>query len=215
MNEIRRQYGRVEAFTADVTDSVAVNDVANQIKHKYGKVDVLIYSAGSFHLSPAETLDIQIARKVMDVNYWGALHVTQIFLPLLRAGTGRSLVFISSLSVPCTPAFFTAYAAPKHALHAFIKSLRQELSPEGVHVAEVSPGPVYTPLIEEHIHQVMYRLPPGIPVITPDIVAKGVLKTVINRKNESVIPRRLSLAARLSSAFPSLLDTYYRRSIRG
>ncbi|WAH37507.1 SDR family NAD(P)-dependent oxidoreductase [Alicyclobacillus dauci] len=215
VNEIRHQNGKAEAFIADVTNPDVLHNVAGAIKDKYGKLDVLIYSAGAFHLSPAETLDIQIARKVMDVNYWSALHVTQVFLPLLRTGSQKSLVFISSLSVPCTPAFFTAYAAPKHALHGFTLALRQELAPDGIHVAEVYPGPVYTPLIEEHIHQAMYRVPPGIPVINPETVAKGVFKTIMKRRKELVIPKRLSVIARLSSAFPCLIGSYYRLSIRG
>jgi NAD(P)-dependent dehydrogenase (short-subunit alcohol dehydrogenase family) len=149
----------------------------------------------------------------MDINYWGALHCTQSFLPLIRRGKRKSMVYLSSLSAQCTPPFFTAYAATKHALRGFVLSLRQELGPEGIHVGMVSPGPIETPLIENEIHGDMYRLPAGIPVLKPEAAAKGVLRTVMKRKKDLVLPGRIGAAARLAGAFPSLVDVYYRISI--
>lgn len=215
VRDIRWFGGKAEFLTADVTDDAAMQELALTIESTYGRVDVLIYSAGVFHLSPVETLDLDTARHAMDINYWGALHVTKAFLPLIRKGRRKSLVYLSSLSVPCTPAFFTAYAATKHALYGFTLSLRQELAPEGIHVTIISPGPVDTPLIEGHLHREMYQLPLGIPVFTPESVAKGILIAVLKKKRELVLPRRLGIAARLSRTFPILLEAYYRWTIPG
>lgn len=212
-HEIQWQGGKADIVSASVTDPKAIQKAVEHINAKYGKIDVLIYSAAGFYLSPAETMDLRVAKQVMDVNYWGALYTTQAFLPLVRMGKRKSMVYISSLSVQCTPAFFTAYAAPKHALRGFLLSLRQELRPEGIHVGMVSPGPVYTPLIEKYLHQNLYRLPWGIPVLKPKTAAQAVLRVVLKRKVDLVIPRRLGLAAQLSNAFPSLLETYYRITI--
>ncbi len=176
---------------------------------------MLIYSAGSFHLSPAETLDIQIARKVYGRKLLGGTSChANIFA--LASGGDRKIIGIYLVLI-CTmyAGVFYSLRSTKTRTSRIHKIASARAFPRRSFMSQKCLRARYTPLIEEHIHQVMYRLPPGIPVITPDIVAKGVLKTVINRKNESVIPRRLSLAARLSSAFPSLLDTYYRRSIRG
>ena len=136
-------------------------------------------------------------------------------MPLIRKGKRRSLLFISSLSVQCTPPFFTAYASTKHALRGFVLSLRQELKPAYIHVGMVSPGPVATPLIEHDIHQDMYRLPLGIPILKPETVALGVFRAIMKRKEDLILPRRMVFAARLASAFPTFVGMYYRLTIPG
>lgn len=213
--EIQKQGGSADVVTADVTSQYEVRTAAETIKERYGKLDVMIYSAAAFYLSPVETMDLSVAKQSMEINYWGALYTTQAFLPLIRKGKRKSMIYISSLSTQCTPPFFTAYAATKHALRGFLLSLRQELRPEGIHVGIVSPGPVQTPLIEMDLHQDMYRLPLGIPVLKPESAAKAVLRTVKMRKGDLVIPGRMALAARVAVAFPSLVETYYRISIPG
>lgn len=210
VEEIRQQGGKGEGFVLDVSDEKDVQEMAQQLQRRDGGLDVLIYSAGQFYAAPAEEMNISRARQVMESNYWGALHVVRAFLPLLRQGKGKSLVFLSSLAAACTPAYFTAYAASKHALRGFVLALRQELRREGIHVGMVAPGPVDTPLIAEDLHGEYYPLPPGIPILTAEQVAAGIMRTVKKRKEEVVLPRRLAPAARLAQAFPSLVERYYR-----
>lgn len=213
--EIRSQGGRVDTFIANTAQPDDMKKAAKSIDEKFGRLDVMIYSAGTFYLSTVETMDLSLARESMETNYWGALYATQAFLPLIRKGKRKSMVYISSLSVQCTPPFFAAYASTKHALRGTLLSLRQELRPEGIHVGMVSPSPVDTPLIEKDLHQDLYRLPPGIPVLKPETVAKGVLLTVIKRKEDLVVPKQMGFVARLASAFPSLVEMYYRLSMPG
>lgn len=149
----------------------------------------------------------------------GAKRLRQTADEIRRQG-GKAETIIADAGVPdemqnCVPPFFTAYAATKHALRGFLLSLRQELGPEGIHVGMVSPGPVDTPLIEKDLHRDMYRLPPGIPVLKPEAAAKGVLRTVIRRKKDFVVPARMALAARIGCVFPALVETYYRLTIPG
>jgi NAD(P)-dependent dehydrogenase (short-subunit alcohol dehydrogenase family) len=214
--EILASGGQAHAVAADVSNHQDVRQAAEQIAAQHGRVDVLLYAAGAFYLSPVETMDIEAAKRLMEVNYWGAVSAAQAFLPLLRQGQGKTIVLLSSLSVPCTPPFFTAYAATKHALRGLALSLRQEVRPEGIRVLLASPGPVDTPLIEQHLHRDMYRLPPGIPVLQPEIAARQIVKAVRQKKRgEVVVPRRMSLAARLAYSYPSLVEWYYRLSVPG
>jgi NAD(P)-dependent dehydrogenase (short-subunit alcohol dehydrogenase family) len=213
--EVERRGGRVATFAADAANPRDVADLAQWLEDTYGRVDVLIYAAAVFFLSPVETLDIHRAREAMEINYWGAVQTTQALLPLVRCGQTKSIVYVSSVSVQCTPAFFTAYAASKHALRGFALSLRQELRPEGIHVGIISPGPVQTGLIEGQIHTGMYRVPPGVPVLQADKAARQIVAAILRRREEVTVPRRLGVAARLANAFPRLLEGYYRLTIRG
>ncbi|MCL6547729.1 MAG: SDR family NAD(P)-dependent oxidoreductase [Alicyclobacillus sp.] len=213
--EVRHEGGRVEVCAADVADPAQARKAASFVEERFGRADVLLYSAGVFYLAPAEHMDIEQAKTSMDVIYWGAVHATQAFLPLIRRGHRKSLVYLASLSVQCTPAFFTAYAAAKHALRGFALSLRQELRPEGIHVGVIFPGPVDTPLIEGHLHGEMYRLPPGVPVLQPEQAARGVYRCVLRRREEAVLPRWMGPAAAFALAFPRWLERYYRWTIPG
>ena len=212
-NEVRAAGGEALELPADITSPDEVARLAHRIERQFGHLDVLVYGAAAFSLSPVETMDIDLAKRSMDVNYWGAVQVVQAFLPLLRKGQRKSVVLLSSLSVPCTPPFFTPYAASKHALRGFALSLRQELRPEGIRVLLVSPGPVDTPLIKNYLHRDMYRLPPGIPVLQPETTAIEILKAVKRGKQDIVIPIRIGLAARLAYMLPSLVESYYRLSL--
>lgn len=213
VDEIHANGGEAQEFPADITSPDEVIQLANQIRSQFGHVDVLIYGAAEFYLSPVEMMDCGLAKHAMEVNYWGAVNVTQAFLSLIRNGERKTIVFISSLSVPCTPPFFAAYAPTKHALRGFALSLRQELKPEGIRVQMITPGPVDTPLIENYLHREMYRLPPGIPVLQPRIIAKQIYKAVIQHKQDVVVPKRMGWAARLAYMFPSLVESYYRLSV--
>lgn len=213
VGEIHSKGGKAQEFPADVTSRDDVRQISRQIESQFGRVDILIYGAAAFYLSSVEMMDIDLAKQTMEVNYWGAVHIIQAFLPLIRKSQCKSIVLISSLSVPCTPPFFTAYAATKHALRGLALSLRQELRTEGIRVQLIAPGPVDTPLIENYLYQEMYRLPRGIPVLQPKIAAQKIFKAVNRRKQEVVIPKRMGLAARLAYAFPSLVESYYHLSI--
>jgi NAD(P)-dependent dehydrogenase (short-subunit alcohol dehydrogenase family) len=215
VEEIRLNGGKAEEFSADMTSQDEVKRLAAQVKNRFGRVDVLMYCAAGFALSPVETMNIDVAKQVMEVNYWGAVYAAQAFLPLIREGQRKSIVLISSMSVPCTPPFFAPYAATKHALRGLALSLRQELRPEGIRVQIVSPGPVDTPLIENHLHRGMYRLPPGIPVLQPNIVARQIFTAIRRHKQDVVIPKRLGWLARIAYAFPSIVESIYRLSIPG
>ncbi|GMA63718.1 SDR family oxidoreductase [Alicyclobacillus fastidiosus] len=105
VDEIRANGGKAQEFPADITSPDEVIQLANQIRSQFGRVDVLIYGAAEFYLSPVEMMDCGLAKHAMEVNYWGAVNVTQAFLSLIRNGERKTIVFISSLSVPCTPPF--------------------------------------------------------------------------------------------------------------
>ncbi|MCL6626832.1 SDR family NAD(P)-dependent oxidoreductase [Alicyclobacillus shizuokensis] len=213
--EIERRTGRkTGVYAADCTEAPEVTGLARWLAQTYGRVDILVYAAAVFSLAPAESLDVEEAKQAMEINYWGAVRTTQALLPLIRRSQVRCIYYVSSLSVQCTPAFFTAYAASKHALRGFALALRQELRPQGIHVGILSPGPVLTPLIEGHIHSGMYRVPPGVPVLRPEAAARQIVRAIQKRRTDVTIPRRFAPAARISHMFPRLMEAYYRLTIR-
>jgi len=132
----------------DVTAPDAIRALRDRILREFGRIDVLVNNAGLSHRSGLAQTAPAVIRKVVEVNFFGAVHCTQAALPHLLASRGL-IVVISSVAGFAPLIARTGYAASKHALHGFFDSLRSELAPEGVGVTLVCPSFVDTG-IERH-----------------------------------------------------------------
>jgi NAD(P)-dependent dehydrogenase (short-subunit alcohol dehydrogenase family) len=201
---------RVQTFPADVTDSAALARLVRSITEREGRLDVLLNSAGQLELAPAES-SADLAERLMRVNYLGLVRVVAGVLPLIRAGSRRSIVNLSSFVGRLAPPFWSAYAASKHAVMAYTHALRQELSSEGIHVGLVLPGPVQSPMTDGLLHTEMYPVPFGVPVMGTDRVAYAIERCILRRRAEVAVPRYFGPILRLASASPRLVDLFYLR----
>jgi NAD(P)-dependent dehydrogenase (short-subunit alcohol dehydrogenase family) len=110
-----------------------------------GKLDILINNAAAFNLMPLADQNLDDARKLFEVNFFGLLAVTQAFLPLLIAIGGDAIVAnVSSISVTAEPVYQGIYAASKAAIFTMSGSMRKELAPLGVRVVTIMSGAVDT-----------------------------------------------------------------------
>lgn len=201
--------GSVHFLPADTTSASGWQQLLGTIREREGKLDVLLYSAGQLQLGPAEE-SVDAAERLMRVNYLGLVRGVASALPLLRNGSRKSIVCLSSFVGRLAPPYWSAYAASKHAVQAYAHALRQELRSERFHVGLVLPGPVDSPMTENLIGTPMYPLPTGLPVITPDRVANAILQNILRRRAESTVPGHFGPLLRLGSAFPRLVDLFYR-----
>jgi short-subunit dehydrogenase len=114
-----------------------------EARRAYGGVDVVVHNAGITHRSAFARTDPAVIRRVMEVNFFGAVHGTHAALPELVARRGM-LIAISSVAGFAPLVARTGYAASKHALHGFFGSLRSEVEPLGVKVLLVCPSFIRT-----------------------------------------------------------------------
>jgi NAD(P)-dependent dehydrogenase (short-subunit alcohol dehydrogenase family) len=134
---------RLLTVACDVTDETACRDAIDAVLERWGRLDVLVNNAGISHRSAFESTGTAVLRRVMEVNLFGAIHLTRPALPALRQA--RGLVIAISSVAGYTPLIArTGYAASKHALHGFFGSLRSELAPSGVGVMLVCPSFIAT-----------------------------------------------------------------------
>jgi NAD(P)-dependent dehydrogenase (short-subunit alcohol dehydrogenase family) len=108
-------------------------------------LDGLVNNAGVPYGGPIEFLDLAELRRTFDVNFFGLVHVTQTFIPLLRRAAGR-IVNMSSISGWAASPFLSPYSTSKFALEALSDALRVELATWGIHVAVIEPGAIDTPI---------------------------------------------------------------------
>jgi NAD(P)-dependent dehydrogenase (short-subunit alcohol dehydrogenase family) len=195
--------------SADVTDPASLDRLVARIGERDGRLDVLLNSAGQLQLGNVSESAPEMAERLMRVNYIGTARVVAATLPLLRQGSRRSIVNLSSFVGRIAPPFWSAYAATKHAVQAYTHSLRQELRPEKFHVGLVLPGPVESPMTDGLLRTPYYPIPIGVPVIQTEQVADAIVGCVLRRRREVTVPGRFGPLLRLGSAFPRLVDLLY------
>jgi len=131
----------------DVTVSSALTSIANEIRNRDGRLDVLIANAGAMHqldFTKAPLADSSI-RSEIDLNLTSAVLTVNTFLPLLTKSSVPHVVVIGSGYGWSPASSAPLYSAAKAGLRAFVRSLRAQLRASGVHVMEVVPPVVDTP----------------------------------------------------------------------
>ena len=137
---------RVSVIDMDVTDDASVAAAFHHILSQ-GSLDVLINNAGVMYLGITEAFSIAQAKEQMETNYFGAIRAIHAVLPSMRAAKSGLIINCSSLVGQISPPFFSTYSATKHALEAYVQGLRYEVSPFGIDIVLVQPGPFGTGLL--------------------------------------------------------------------
>ncbi|CAM5458783.1 SDR family oxidoreductase [Streptomyces aurantiogriseus] len=128
-----RLHGDSAHWYADVTDHEAMTRVAQEVKDRFGKVDVVVANAGVATGGPFVDSDPDAWRRVIEVNLIGSAVTARAFLPLLIASRGY-LLQIASLAAITPAPMMTAYCASKSGVEAYAHSLRAEVGHKGVRV---------------------------------------------------------------------------------
>lgn len=145
--DLESHSNHIKVVDMDVTNDTSVNNAMASILAEAGNIDILINNAGIMYLGITEAFSVEQAKFQMETNYFGAIRVMQAVLPSMRkAGTGL-IINTSSLVGRISPPFFGTYTATKHALEGYSQALRYEVSPFGVDVVMVEPGPFGTGLL--------------------------------------------------------------------
>ena len=147
----RQRGGRAIAIPTDVTDEGACRALVEHALAEYGRIDMLVNNAGlSVVAKFSDFHDLGLFRRVMDVNFYGALYCTYYALPHLMESRGR-LVNVSSLGGKLAIPYNSCYVASKFALGGLSDSLRLELADAGVSVTVICPYWVVTEFHEHYL----------------------------------------------------------------
>jgi NAD(P)-dependent dehydrogenase (short-subunit alcohol dehydrogenase family) len=137
--------GRALVLPTDVTDAEQVAHSVEATAAHFGKIDVLVCSAGLSMRAYFAHSQLVAMERVMRVNFFGTLYATHFALPHIKKSRG-SLVAISSLTGKRGIPSYSIYGASKFAIQGLYEALGIELARDGVHVGVVSPAFVDTPL---------------------------------------------------------------------
>ncbi len=136
--------GLSEIIELDVTDTGSILTKAEAAAKFYGPVDILINNAGISQRGLVEETDLEVDRRLFEVNYFGNIALTKAVLPSMLDRKTGSIVPISSIAGKISTPGRSSYAATKHALQGFYDALRAEVQDRGVHVNVICPGYIKT-----------------------------------------------------------------------
>jgi 3-hydroxybutyrate dehydrogenase len=136
---------------ANMMRPAEIAEMVAKAERDFGSVDILVNNAGIQHVSPVEEFPVEKWDAIIAINLTSAFHTVRAAVPGMKARKwGRIINICSAHSLRASP-FKTAYVAAKHGLAGFTKSVALELAEYGVTSNAISPGFVWTPLVEKQI----------------------------------------------------------------
>jgi NAD(P)-dependent dehydrogenase (short-subunit alcohol dehydrogenase family) len=202
----------------DLTDGEQLRDAVQHILLQYPVIDLVIYNAGITQIGGFDTIDEASHRRVFEINYFAAVAMASQLLTAVRRAAGTHIA-ISSVA-GFTPLYHrTSYAASKHALEGFFKSLRSEEGPHGVDVLIAAPSFVATNIGNEQRQSDGTARPgsatDGVDYMTPEAAAAEILRGYEGRKPMIPVGRVAHLAWWINSLAPRLYQHLMERKIGG
>lgn len=144
-DDFNKQYkDKAFALTLDITKPVEIENVVKIVSEKFGKIDRLVNNAGYGIAGAIEETSTNEAKDIFEANFFGALKLTQSFLPIFRQQKSGHIIQISSHGGFKAFPGFGIYNASKFALEGFSEALASEVAPLGIKLTIVEPGPFRT-----------------------------------------------------------------------
>ena len=206
--------GTVSSHAVDVADLAAMTRFRDEVEQAHGRAQLLVNNAGVALAGDFEELPLDDMRWLMEVNFWGVVYGTRLFLPLLRAERQAHIVNMSSIFGIVGVPGQTAYAASKFAVRGWSEALRRELAGSRIRLSIVHPGGVRTniarnarmpPRVDPERREQMVKRFDRLARTMPDAAAERILRGI--RRDEGRI--LVGADARLMALLQWLLPVRY------
>ena len=212
---IDRGYNVLTVLT-DVSNENDCRILVQKTVQKYGRIDILINNAGISMRARFVDMDLDVMRRVMDVNFWGTVYCTRYALKYIIESKG-SIVGVSSIAGFHGLPGRTGYSASKFAMHGFLETVRIENLKSGLHVMIIAPGFTRTNIRMTALsgNGTPQRESPRQEekMMTPEHVAKWILKGIVKRKRNKIMTWIGQLTAFFQRITPELVDYRYYKAM--
>lgn len=202
----------------DLTDRKAMRALCEEIRRARPSIDLVIYNAGITQIGAFSDTPAMVHRDVFDINYFAAVDMAREFLMDIRSSRGTHLA-ISSVAGFAPLLNRTAYAASKHALEGFFKSLRVEERPYGVSCLIAAPSFVATNTGNPQTRPGGIARPgaarDGFDIMSPEEAAKIIVNGYNRRRAFIPVGRVALLSYLINRLSPGLFAWIMRRQIPG
>lgn len=203
---IKHAGGQAQAYTADLSDLEAVDQLGEKILHEHSKVDVLVNNAGRSIRRPlVDSLErYHDFERCMQLNYYSPMRLTRKLLPaMIDAGEGH-IINSSTWGTMLPVAGFGPYNASKAALDSIAECMRVELKDKGISITQVHFPLVHTPM--SNATETFKKLPG----MSPEEAAEWIVRAVEERP-PVIIDAKTRLGRGIYYYFPRISEAVSRR----
>jgi short-subunit dehydrogenase len=207
--EILEMHTEVLTVVTDVTLEEDARALVQKTMDAYGRIDVLINNAGISMRALFRDVDLDVMKRLMDVNFWGAVYCTKYALPHLLESKG-TVAGVSSIAGYRGLPGRAGYSASKFALQGFLEVLRTENLKTGLHVLTACPGFTASSirekaLVQDGSEQGTSPREEG-KMMSAEEVAVWIYKAIEKRKRTLILTTQGKITVLLNKLFPSLMD---------
>ncbi|MGA9800346.1 MAG: SDR family NAD(P)-dependent oxidoreductase [Terriglobales bacterium] len=207
----RERIGHTEktlALSCDVRNREEIDRVVSLTLHHFQRIDIWINNAGHGLMDTVAHVDMNACRETFDTNFFGTVACMQAALAVMQRQGSGAIINISSVAGHIPLPFHAVYSATKFAMNAFGKAANVELKGSGIHVMTVCPGYVKTDFGANAIKgsEAKTVRPSSVRGISPERVARAVLRGYTRQKREVVVPWTMHPAIKVYQLFPALVE---------
>lgn len=183
LQAMQAQHPALHPYTVDVTNVPSLHEAAAAITRELGEIELCVLNAGDYTPMPLADFNIELFRKLCDINYLGAVNGLDAIMPLMLArGRGQILLTASVAGYRGLPKS-APYSASKAAVISLAESLHLELKARGVLLRVVNPGFVRSPLTAKNAFKMPFLL-------EPEEAAQAIMRDLPRRNFEIAFPKR-------------------------
>jgi len=207
---------KVKVIPLDLSITENMTNIAREAIRAFGKIDTLINNAGISQRSLIVDTQLDVYRKLIDINYLGTVAITKVLLPHFIEQKSGHFVTVTSLMGKFGAPPRSGYCGSKHALHGFFDVLRMEHEKDGINVTMICPGYVDTNIAknaltgdgsEQGTDDIENKN--GLPV---DLFAKKMISAIERKKYEAYMGGKEVIGVYLKRFFPKLLHRFVQKN---
>ena len=214
VTEIEGQGGSALAVGTDVADAAQVDRLIERTIERFGTVDTLVNNAGMGMAARFEDQSIADFRRVMEVNFWGAVYACKAALPRMRAqASGGLIINISSIMGKRGLPYETAYCASKFAMAGFSEALRTEVMAQGIDVSTIFPGAVESEIWETTENRTGLDMASVLPKFPARELARIIVQDARVPQPEIVMALDAQVVDFLNTVAPGIMDFMLGQSV--
>ena len=202
LKELSDRYENISPFPLDVTDKENCKNIFNQVKEKFGEIDICFFSTGTWDPKKEKDIDVEQIENVFKINFFGTVNSIKAVEEYYKNRNEGTIAIVSSIAGYRGLPNSTGYGPSKSALNNLAESLYFDFGRHNVRVCLVSPGFIKTPMTDKNDFKMPF-------LKTPEFAADKIYDGLVNKKSFEIhFPKELTLTLKFFSILPFKLYFY-------
>ena len=202
LKELSDRFENISPFPLDVTDKENCKNIFNQVKEKFGNIDICFFSTGTWDPKKEKDIDVEQIENVFKINFFGTVNSIKAVEEYYKNRNEGTIAIVSSIAGYRGLPNSTGYGPSKSALNNLAESLYFDFGRHNVRVCLVSPGFIKTPMTDKNDFKMPF-------LKTPEFAADKIYDGLVNKKIFEIhFPKELTLTLKFFSILPYKLYFY-------